>query len=66
MADLSELEGAVLGLIWRQGPLTAHAVRSVFAGSPTPYFSGSEGSIYAVVRRLEGRGLIRGQARLEG
>jgi len=63
MGDLSELEGAVLGLTWRRGPLTAHAVRSVFAESPAPFFSGSEGSIYAVVRRLEGRGLLRGEDR---
>jgi len=49
---LSELEGAVLGLLWRAGPMTAHAVRQVFLDSPTSHFSGSAGAIYPLIRRL--------------
>jgi len=55
---LSELEGAVLGLLHREGPLTAYSVRREFAASPTDHFSGSAGAIYPLMRRLEREGLI--------
>ncbi|QKK07614.1 MAG: PadR family transcriptional regulator [Planctomycetota bacterium] len=55
---LSELEGAVLGLLWRAGPMTAHAVRQIFHDSPTSHFSGSAGAIYPLIRRLHDTSLI--------
>ncbi len=61
--SLSELEGAVLGLIWRDGPMTAYAVRREFVASSTSFFNGSAGSIYPLVRRLEAAGLIRSRDR---
>lgn len=55
----------MLGLIWSDGPMTAYAVRSTFARSPTSYFSGSAGAIYPLVERLRARGLLRVRARRE-
>lgn len=62
----SELEGAVLGLLWRTGPMTAHAVRQVFLESPTEHFSGSAGAIYPLIRRLHTAGSIAPSAKAEG
>jgi len=55
---LTELEGCALGLIWESGSCSIYAVRKVFMNSPNPYWSGSAGAIYPLVRRLEGRGLL--------
>ena len=54
----SELEGAVLGVIWREGPCTAYAVRKRFVASPSPQWSGSAGAIYPLVRRLQKKRLL--------
>ena len=54
----SELEGAVLGMIWQEGPCTAYAVRRRFMDSPSPQWSGSAGAIYPLVKRLEQRRLL--------
>lgn len=59
MPPLSELEGCVLGVVGAGGPLTAYAIRRVFLDSPSPYWSGSAGAIYPLIRRLEKRGLVR-------
>jgi DNA-binding PadR family transcriptional regulator len=59
MIRLSELEACVLALIWADGPATPYAVRQVFLKSPTPQWSGSAGSIYPLIERLERRMLIR-------
>ena len=58
MRRLSELEGAVLSLIWRDGPMTGYAVRSVFGASPTGAYGFSTGSIYPLIKRLQRDGLI--------
>lgn len=62
MADqrksLSELEGAVLGILVRKQPVSAYAVREEFRVSPTESWTASAGSIYPLVRRLQERGLI--------
>jgi DNA-binding PadR family transcriptional regulator len=52
MRKLSELEGAVLGVVSGHGPLTPYQVRKVFAHSPNPHWSASAGSIYPLIRRL--------------
>ncbi|MCB9897701.1 MAG: PadR family transcriptional regulator [Planctomycetes bacterium] len=60
MESRSELELLVLGIVWKQGPLTAHAVRMEFTHSKSSHWSGSAGAIYPLVRRLEQAGLIAG------
>lgn len=55
----TELEGAVLGLVWRDGPQTPYAIRSQFLRSRSSHFSGSAGAIYPVVRRLTAAKLLR-------
>jgi DNA-binding PadR family transcriptional regulator len=52
MRKLSELEGAVLGVVSQHEPLTPYQVRRVFAHSPNPHWSASAGSIYPLVQRL--------------
>lgn len=55
---LTELEGAALGVVIRDGPVTAYAVKELFRGSPSEFWSGSAGSIYPLMRRLEERGIV--------
>jgi DNA-binding PadR family transcriptional regulator len=62
----TELESAVLGTIWELGSCTTHAVRVSFLNSASSFWSGSAGSIYPLVKRLETRGLIKGQKRAWG
>lgn len=57
---LTELEQCVIGVVWRDGPMTAYEIASLFAASLSPYWSGSAGAIYPVVKRLAGRGLLSG------
>jgi DNA-binding PadR family transcriptional regulator len=66
MTKLSELEGAVLGLIWSDGPLTAYAIRSRFLNSRSSHFSGSAGAIYPLVERLRRAGLVGAVKRMTG
>jgi DNA-binding PadR family transcriptional regulator len=56
--QLTELEGAVLGVILRAGTCTAYAVRRAFATSPSRFWTGSAGAVYPLVARLERRGLL--------
>src|SRR5471030_2616795 len=59
--ELTELEQCVLGVIWRDGPMTAYEIAALFARSLSPYWSGSAGAIYPVVARLRKRGLAGGK-----
>jgi DNA-binding PadR family transcriptional regulator len=59
---LTELEQCVLGVIWRDGPMTAYEIAALFAASLSPYWSGSAGAIYPVVARLRERGVVRGKS----
>jgi len=63
---LSELEGCTLGLIWEMGPCTIYSVRKVLEGSPNPYWSGSAGAVYPLVRRLAEQGLVTSQEAFRG
>jgi DNA-binding PadR family transcriptional regulator len=63
---LTELEGAVLGVIAQSSPCTPYRVRRVFLDSPSPYWSGSAGAIYPLLRRLEKRGLLTSRRRPTG
>lgn len=62
MRRLSELEHVVLGIVWRDGPCTAYAIRREFANSPSSHWGGSAGSIYPLVERLVEAGMLRAQA----
>lgn len=64
--SLSELEHAVLGIVWKEGPCTRYTVRSRFQDSPSSHWSGSAGSIYPLVDRLERRELLRSSAQTQG
>jgi len=66
MTGLSELEGAVLGLLWSDGPLTAYAIRSRFLNSRSSHFSGSSGAIYPLVERIKQAGLVTAEKRSQG
>jgi DNA-binding PadR family transcriptional regulator len=59
---LSELEGVVLGVVWKFGPCTPHAIRSHFFASRSARFSGSAGAIYPLVARLERAALLRSRS----
>jgi DNA-binding PadR family transcriptional regulator len=59
---LTELDFCVLGVVFRDGPLTAYRVRTRFASSVTAAWSTSTGSIYPAIRRLVARRLIRASA----
>jgi len=63
---LTDLEACVLGVVWRDGPCTAYAVRRELAASSTPRWSDSAGSIYPVLDRLEALGLVAATARSWG
>ncbi len=56
--ERTDLEQAVLGVVWRDGPCTPYEVRKQFLDSPTPSWSGSAGTIYPLMKRLEAVGLL--------
>ena len=56
----STLGFALLGVI-SQKPCSGYDLRKFFSSTPMASFSDSPGSIYPALRRLERRGLIRGQ-----
>jgi DNA-binding PadR family transcriptional regulator len=51
---------ALLGLV-SQKPCSGYDLRKFFSSTPMTSFSDSPGAIYPALRRLERRGLIRGQ-----
>lgn len=55
---LSELEGAILGLVVKEQPVTAYRVAKAFSLSPVTNLSNSKGSIYPSLRRLHLRNLV--------
>ncbi len=63
---LTELEGAILGVLRRARGLTAYAVRQVFAASPSAEWSGSAGAVYPAIARLTKARLIAGKALGDG
>ncbi len=54
---MSELECAVLGVIWQRGPCSAYVVRKEFEPVSSGW-SGSTGSIYPLIARLLTLGLL--------
>lgn len=55
---MTELDNCVLGVIWREGPMSAYGVRSHFAASTTVSWSSSTGTIYPAIRRLIAAALV--------
>lgn len=55
---LTELEGAILGIVASRQPCSAYVVRQRFEKSPTWGWSSSKGAIYPAVRRMIVRGLL--------
>ena len=62
----TELDYSVLGVVWRDGPVTTYGVRERFARSVTATWSSSTGSIYPAIRRLVAGGLIGASAHRDG
>lgn len=56
---LSALELTALGVILKRGPCLAHAVVREFAGSQTSAYRSGAGSIYPLLKRLTGAGLLK-------
>lgn len=57
----SELECFVLGLVWQRGPASPYEIRRHMKDSPSTQWSGSAGSIYPLMERLENAGLLKGK-----
>ncbi|HEX2710858.1 MAG TPA: PadR family transcriptional regulator [Candidatus Acidoferrales bacterium] len=60
MAHSPLLGYALLGLLHQQ-PLSGYDLRKIFASTPIGGFSDSPGAIYPALRRLQERGLVRGE-----
>jgi DNA-binding PadR family transcriptional regulator len=58
----SSLSLAILGLV-SLGPLSGYDLRKIFTTTPMGHFSTSPGAIYPALRRLERRGLIKGEVK---
>jgi DNA-binding PadR family transcriptional regulator len=66
MRKVSELEGAVLGVVSLHDRLTPYQIRKVFERSPNPHWSGSAGSIYPLVLRLARNRLLAAREHATG
>ena len=56
----------MLGVLATVGPCTAYGVRRTFLESPSPYWSGSAGAIYPLLRRLRALGFVQEERRFDG
>jgi DNA-binding PadR family transcriptional regulator len=59
---LTELDNCILGIVWREGPMSAYGVRSHLARSTTPTWSSSTGTVYPAIRRLREAGLLAAES----
>ena len=64
--ELTELEQCVVGVVWRDGPMTAYEIALMFTTSISSYWSGSAGAIYPLVERLRKRGLLQASKGAKG
>jgi DNA-binding PadR family transcriptional regulator len=60
---LTELDNCILGVVWREGPMSAYDVRNRFAQSTTVAWSSSTGTVYPAIKRLVKAGLLNASAR---
>ena len=65
-SELTELEGAILGVIRRTGGATAYFVRKVFLVSRSDEWSGSAGAVYPAMERMRKLGLLRERVVADG
>lgn len=65
-ASLTELEGAILGVLVRAPSATAYRVRRVFQQSRSAEWSGSAGAVYPAIRRMTADRLIDERAQDDG
>lgn len=61
-AGLTELEGAILGVLRRAPGMTPYAVRQVFLASRSAEWSGSAGAVYPAIARLARGRLLKARA----
>ncbi|MBS0472745.1 MAG: PadR family transcriptional regulator [Proteobacteria bacterium] len=61
-AALTELEGAILGVLRRAPGMTPYAVRKVFLDSRSAEWSGSAGAVYPAIDRLARKRLLKARA----
>lgn len=65
-AELTELEGAILGVVRRDQNCTAYHIRQEFLTSPSAEWSGSAGAVYPAIRRMKSGGLVRERSQRDG
>jgi DNA-binding PadR family transcriptional regulator len=58
LRKLSELEGVCLGLVVKFQHCTAYQVRRALKESPSTHWQASAGSVYPLLKRFEGAGLV--------
>ena len=63
---MTELEGAILGVVRGAKGATAYFVRKVFLDSPSEHWSGSAGAVYPAMMRLKKAGFLSQQATGDG
>ena len=61
-AKLTELEGAILGVLRRDPSCTAYRIRQLFLASRSAEWSGSAGAVYPAIKRMKRDGVINEQA----
>ena len=66
MTPPSELEGCVLGDLWKHGACTAYSIRKALLDSPSLHWSGSAGAVYPLLARFEDRGFVRSKKAMQG
>ena len=58
---VTEHEGMLLALVFREQPITAYQLFKIFEESPVSSINTSKGQIYPAMRRLKSRKLVRAQ-----
>jgi DNA-binding PadR family transcriptional regulator len=65
-AALTELEGAILGVLRRSENPTAYYVRQIFLASVSAEWSGSAGAVYPALKRMKAAGFVKERAEKDG
>ena len=61
MKRFSDLEMAILGIVYKRAPCTSYAVAREFFASPSSHWRGSAGAVYPAVARLQRLALLKGR-----
>lgn len=64
--DLTPLELAALGNVWKKAGCTAYEVMTEFASSTAAHYRASAGAIYPLMARLKKRGYLRSSKSARG